>query len=207
MYIYIYIYVYIYIYIYIYINSNLTKEERHALYSLRDDTSIVIRETDKGCGIVVWDREDYLAETRTQPKNKDVYQELKGNIQGPLERIIKHVLQKVRNRKDISDETLDYFLVNNSKLGRFYLLPKIQKRLNNVPGRPAISNPGYYTENISAFLEYHLKLVSQKVKSYIEDTSDFLHKLDTLPSLPEDIILCIIDVVGLYLISLMRMGW
>ena len=178
--------------------SNLTKQERHALYSLRDDTSIIIKEADKGSGIVVWDREDYLAEARTQLKDKDVYQELKGNIVGPLEKIIKSVLRKVRDRKDISDETLDYFLVNNPKLGRFYLLPKMHKRLYNVPGRPVISNSGYYTENISAFLEYHLKPISQKVKSYIKDTNDFLRKLDALPSLPEDTILCTIDVLGLY---------
>ena len=104
----------------------------------------------------------------------------------------------MRDRKDISDETLDYFLVNNPKLGRFYLLPKIHKRLYNVPGRPVISNSGYYAENISAFLEYHLKPISQKVKSYIKDTNDFLRKLDALPSLPVDTILCTIDVVGLY---------
>ena len=77
---------------------------------------------------MVWDREDYLAEARTQLKDKDVYQELKGNIVGPLEKIIKSVLRRVRNRKDISDETLDYFLVNNPKLRRSYLLPKIQKK-------------------------------------------------------------------------------
>ena len=97
--------------------SNLTKEERQAIYSLRDDTSIIIKVADKGCGNVVWEREEYLAEARTQLKDKDVYQELKGNIVGPLEKIIKSVLQKVGNRKDISDETLDYFLVNNPKLG------------------------------------------------------------------------------------------
>ena len=50
--------------------SNLTKEERQAIYSLRDDTSIIIKEADKGSGIVVWDREDYLAESRTQLKDK-----------------------------------------------------------------------------------------------------------------------------------------
>ena len=123
----------------------------------------IIKEADKGSGIVVWDREDYLAEARTQLKDKDVYQELKGNIEGPLEKIIKSVLRKVRDRKDISDETLDYFLVNNPKLGKFYLLPKIHKRLYNVPGRPVISNSGYYTENISAFLEYHLKPISNHI--------------------------------------------
>ena len=178
--------------------SNLKKEERQTIHSLRDDTSIIIKEAEKGSGIVVWDREDYLAEARTQLKDKDVYQELKGNIVGPIEKIIKSVLRKVRNRKDISDETLDYFLVNNPKLGRFYLLPKIHKRLHNVPGRPVISNSGYYTENMSAFLEYHLKPIAQKIKSYIKDTNDFLRKLDALPSLPEDIVLCTMDVVVLY---------
>ena len=118
--------------------------------------------------------------------DKDVYQELKGNIAGPLEKIIKSVLRKMRNRKYISGETSEIFLLNNSKLGRLYLLPKIRKRLHNVPGRPVISNFGYYTENKSAFLEYHLKLIAQKVKSYIKDTNDFLRKLDTLP-LPEDL--------------------
>ena len=40
--------------------SNPTKGERNALYFLRDDASIVIKEADKGSALVVWDREDYL---------------------------------------------------------------------------------------------------------------------------------------------------
>ena len=67
----------------------MTKEERQAIYSLRDDTSVIIKEADKGYRIVVWDREDYLAEARTQLKDKDVFQGLKGNIACPLEKIIK----------------------------------------------------------------------------------------------------------------------
>ena len=178
--------------------SNLTKEERQAISSLRDDTSIIIKEVDKGSGIVVWDREDYLAEARTQLEDKDVYQELKGNTEVPLEKILESVLRKVRNRRNIRDEALDNFLVNNPKLGRLYLLPKIHKRLYNVSGRRVIYNSGYYTENISASLEYHLKPIAQKVKSYIKNTNYFLRKFDALPSLPEDIILCTIDVVSLY---------
>ena len=113
-------------------------------------------------------------------------------------KVIKSVLRKIRNRGDISDETLDYFLVNNPKLGRFYLLPKIHKRLHNVPGRPVISNSSYFTENISSFLDFHLKPLTQKVKSYIQDTNEFLKKIANLPPLPDDFILCSIDVVGLY---------
>ena len=88
--------------------------------------------------------------------------------------------------------------ISNPKLGRFYLLPKIHKRLHDIPGRPVISNSSYYTEKISSFIEYHLKPLAQKVKSYIKDTNDFLRKLSNLPSLPEDVILYTIDVVGLY---------
>ena len=39
--------------------------ERNALYSLRDDTSIIIKEADKESGVVAWDRGDYLVETKT----------------------------------------------------------------------------------------------------------------------------------------------
>ena len=56
----------------------------------------------------------------------------------------------------------------------FYLLPKIHKRLHNVQGTPRISNSGYYTENVSSFLDHHLQALAQVVKSYIKDTTEFL---------------------------------
>ena len=65
---------------------------------------------------------------------------------------------------------MKYFEVNDPKFARFYLLPKIHKRLSNVPGRPVISKCGYYTENISAFLHFHLQPFAQAVKSYNKDT-------------------------------------
>ena len=39
--------------------------------------------------------------------------------------------------------------------------------------------------------------MAQTVKSYIKDTHDFLNKLCFLPKLPDNIILCTADVVGL----------
>ena len=89
-------------------------------------------------------------------------------------------------------------MINNPGLGRFYLLPKIHKRLNGVPGRPVISNCGYFTENISEFLYYHLQPLAKTVTSYIKDTNHFLKKLSELGEIPEDAILCTVDVVGLY---------
>ena len=104
----------------------------------------------------------------------------------------------MEDRGDIDDSTLNYLLINNPRLGRFYLLPKIHKRLNGVPGRPVISNCGYFTENISEFLDHHLQPLAKTVMSYIKDTNHFLKKLSELGEIPEDVILCIVDVVGLY---------
>ena len=67
--------------------SNLTKGERNALYSLRDDTSIIIKEADKGSCVV---------------DDKEVYQKLRGDAESPLEKIIKKMIRKLGNRGDIS---------------------------------------------------------------------------------------------------------
>ena len=40
--------------------------------------------------------------------------------------------------------------------------------------------------------------LARKVESYIKNTNDFLKKLHSLPNLPDDIVLCTVDVVGLY---------
>ena len=177
--------------------NNLTKEDREALYSLKDGPSIIIKGTDKGSVVVVWDREDYLKEAYRQLDDKEVYEQFSDNP-SVLANTLMKALEKIRLRWDLPKDTLGYFLVKDPKFARFYLLPKIHKRLHDVPGRPVISNCGYYTENISSFLDYHLQPLAQKVKSYIQDTNHFLNRLRSLGKLPQGAILCTVDVVGLY---------
>ena len=98
----------------------------------------------------------------------------------------------------MSSDTLNYFADEEPKFARFYLLPKIHKRLHNVPGRTVISNCGIYTENISSFLDYHLQPPAQKVKSSIMATNHFLNKIKKLGSFPDGAILCTMDVVDRY---------
>ena len=147
---------------------------------------------------MVWGREDYLQEASKQLEDGNIYEEVFGDCVSPLIKTIKESLFRINARGDISKHTLDYFLVDNPRLGRYYMLPKIHKRLFDVPGRPVISNSGYFTENISAFIDYHLQPLARQVKSYIKDTNDFLCRLKELDNLPDDFLLCTIDVVGLY---------
>ena len=89
-------------------------------------------------------------------------------------------------------------LSKNLNLGRFCLLPKIHKRISNVPGRPVISNNGTATENISAFLNFHLKKIVSTIPHILEDTRDFLQHLNQIGDIPENVLLVSYDVVGLY---------
>ena len=97
---------------------------------------------------------------------------------------------------------MKYFTYKYKKactLGKLYLLPKIHKRLFNVPGSPVISNWRTSTEKVSEFLDHHLKPVIQKGLSCIRDSQHFLEKIKTIGSAPKNAILVTADVVGLYL--------
>ena len=98
----------------------------------------------------------------------------------------------------MSDKEAEYLQVKGFKLGRFYLLPKIHKGLEDVVGRPVISNCGTATEHISEFLDFHLNPLVSSTKSYIKDTNHFLLLLDSIDEIPDNALLCTADVVGLY---------
>ena len=147
---------------------------------------------DKGSGIIIWDRYNYLPEARTRSEYKKVYQVAKGNVEDPLIKIIKIVLQKVKNRKGRSGKTLHCLLVNNPNLGRFFYF----QRYSNGSIAP-LADLLYLIWNITLKI-YHAKPRAQKGRSHRKSNNDFLGKLNALPSLPEDVTLCTQNVVDLY---------
>ena len=167
------------------------------------DRSIVIKKAGKGSCVVVWDRLDYLMEVEKQLKDRKVYQEVSfsENILTDLVEKSNTMFRNLRRKGVISEKELKYFSFEYKKvtnLGKLYLLPKIHKRLKNVPGRPVISNYGTPTEKVSEFLDHHLKPVMQNGWSYIKDSGDFLKKIRNVGNIPENAILGTADVVGLY---------
>ena len=61
-----------------------------------------------------------------------------------------------------------------------------------------ISNNGTATENISAFLDFHLKNIVSTIPHTLEDTRDFLQRLNQIGDIPGNALLVSFDVVGLY---------
>ena len=87
----------------------------------------------------------------------------------------------------MTEKQLKYFAIAHKKatnLRKMYLLPKIHKRLFNVPGRPVIDS--------------HLEGIMQESWSYIKDSNDFVNKTTNLEDILQDALLVTADVVGLY---------
>ena len=104
--------------------NNLTKDERNATYSLKDDKSIIIKGADSGAAGIVWDRENYLKKGSKQLEDKQVYPEVPNDSTALVSTIFKS-LEKIRKREDMSQDTLNYFIVKDLKFARFYLLPNV----------------------------------------------------------------------------------
>ena len=101
----------------------------------------------------------------------------------------------------IAKKELKYFTYEYKKacnLRKMYILPKIHKRLSDVPWKTVISNCGMPAEKVSEFLDYILNPVMQNGKSYITNSGHFLEKIKNISTLPENTILVTADVVGLY---------
>ena len=75
--------------------NNLTKEEHDALYSLRDDSTVIIKGADKGSVVVAWDSGDYLKETYKQLEDREMYKEVPNDPNILVNAIIK-ALEKIR---------------------------------------------------------------------------------------------------------------
>ena len=92
-------------------------------------------------------------------------------------------ISKGLNQEDkITEKHFEYF-TKVTNLGKMYLLPKIHKRLCDVPGRPVILNCGIPTEKALEFLDNQLKEVMQ-------NSIDFTKKIKHLKNIPGNAIYC-----------------
>ena len=159
---------------------------------LKNYRDIIIKEADKGSAVVVWDRKDYCSEAYRHLNDMVVYEKLQENPLNDISDRVKQAFKPLLDKGYISSKNLEYLVVPRPRLGRFYLLPKIHKRLENVPGRPVISNCGTATERLSEFLDFHIQPLVEGVPSVIKDSTHFLKRLEDLGHIPSTAILCTI---------------
>ena len=177
--------------------SNITRKEREALATLKQDPNIVIFQADKGSAVVVQNRSAYLAEANKQLNGKDengadVYQSVQFDPTTKFTNRVREAVNKALHSGVIDEETANYLIVEDAKPGNIYFVPKIHKPQRPPPARPTCNTIRSAAANISEWVDYQLQPVVEKLPSHIKDDNDFLRKLADLNNsgrLPPDTLL------------------
>ena len=176
--------------------QNLTKGEINSLNNLKKREDIIITKADKGGAVVIINVEDYLKEARRQLDDTEFYQKASNDLTETHASIVNKAIKDFAKEKLLPEHVAKALIVDDPKTAKFYLLPKIHKK--NNPGRPITNAIGCATSTIAEFVNFQLQPFVEKLKSYIQDTTDFLNQLAKIDKLPEDAILVTMDVSALY---------
>ncbi len=178
---------------------NMTRAETQALRELAADPDIVIKNADKGSGIVIEDREKYIADGKEHLEDTNIYEKIDADPTLQLAKAINKFTNRMHDKGIIDSPTHTYLHFKDEQMPRtqqLYFLKKIHK--NPIAVRPIVSGCGGPTEKISQLVDLHLQPHVKNVDSYIKDTNHIIDLIENT-TIPQHCILATIDVKALYL--------
>ena len=179
--------------------DNLTPGERVALRELKalSDT-VIIKPADKGSAVVLQDVTDYIQEGHRQLSDRNFYHHVDHDLSSDHVSAIEDKVEDMHKKKEICKKVRDYLLNFPMRISRFYMLTKIHKGKFPPLGRPIISGNGCPNERISQFVDFFLKEVAPKGRSFLKDTTTFLQCINANSVIQPDCLLVTLDVTSLY---------
>ena len=178
-------------------SPNLTEVQISDLRKLKNNPYLIFKPADKGGGIVIMNKHDYILKAKEQINNTKYYKKLDSNPTLQIARDVSDFINYLEIKNIITNKIADFLQPTfPPRTPVFYGLPKIHKK--ECPLRPIVSANESPTENLSAFIDYICQPIMKNLNSYIKDTKDFLKLILTFPPLPPGAILVTADVVSLY---------
>jgi hypothetical protein len=177
--------------------NNLSKKQRYALRRLKNRHDIILKPADKGSGVVILNHEQYLKEAHRQLDNDKHYLQLSHNTIPETQNIIKDNVNTHVQTGSLPLASAKSLIIPNPRPGKFYMLPKIHKDINNPPGRPIIATNDHPTQRLSEYVDEHIKEFLPQIPSHIKDTNHFIEICQNT-NLPANSRLVTFDVGSLY---------
>ena len=179
-------------------HGNLDKTEKQSLLDLKADTSIIIREADKGGAVVVLNKSDYVNECYRQLLDEKTYTKLASNPSGQFKTTVNASLQDFFHAGDLTKKEFDFLNNQHPITPVFYTLPKIHKNLEKPPGRPIVSGIDSLTAPLSSFVDFFIRPINEQLPSFVKDTGHMISIVESLEPVTGDTILVTLDVEALY---------
>ena len=176
---------------------NLSSDEKDAFYSLLHNENIVIRPADKGSGIVVVDKTEYIHRLHKEMTDSESYKEIPQDLTETATKTVKKLVNKMFKEGVINKDLQQYLIPKYPKNGKLKGNPKLHK--DGAPFRTIVSGVNTPTERMAEVVEHELNDYVINSPTYIRDTTDFINKLREIKStIPTNALLFCFDVEKLY---------
>ena len=152
-------------------SSNMDKEERAALKTLRQDKNIVVLPADKGNATVVMDSARY-EEKVTSLLEDPIYKRVKRDPTAATERKVLKEVRELEKKELIPRNLGTRIKPSASKSPKLYGLPKIHK--TNMPMRPIVSCIGSPTYHLAKYVTTLISPLTGHTSSFIKNSQDFV---------------------------------
>ena len=157
---------------------NLTPTETKNLRKLTYNPNLILKPVDKNMGISIIHKPLYL-ELCNQHLNSTDYLKLTYNPLSETSKTVNDSLTSLLNNRKISERLYKQLKPPvKCRLGRFYALPKLHKKLLDI--RPIVSSINHPTERISKHLHHTLIQSAKKAITYIGSSQELIKKLQNI---------------------------
>ena len=134
---------------------------------LNANRNIVTKSDDKGCGVVVWDKDLYIQEANRQLSDETTYTKINEDPTPADQKVVRDTVKNLI--KNIHLPSSAKSLINCcSQVANFHMLPKIHKP--NSPGRPISSYHSCPTFYIATYLDGILTPIVSQLPTFIQDS-------------------------------------
>ena len=157
------------------------------------DIDIIITKPDKGNGIVIVSRLDYLNKMKQLLSDNTKFKPLTSNPTKAREESLSSYLRKLRKDGIIDDAVFQKILPSGSSPGVLYGLPKVHK--TGCPFRPIVSSVNTYNYNLASYLVGILQPISTNQHT-VKDSFRFVDWAKSFKH--NNGIMCSFDVCSLF---------
>lgn len=177
--------------------SNKNSDFQTSMKQICARNDIIIRPADKGGGIVILNKTDYLDEMNRLLSDNETYTSLASNPTTRYKKELLSLVDRAFQSGIVNKKEKAYLVPSAPSIPVIYYLPKVDKSLTKPPGRPIISGIDSVTARIGRYVDQFLQPLVMATPSHLKDTSQVIKILADF-EWREGCLLATADVASLY---------
>ena len=177
---------------------------RNYCKSLRSNDKIIITKSDKGSGVVILNKSDFITKMNLILDDASKFQQIgsvsTNNNTAKIETKIQRRLLQLSNGGVMHESVYNQIRPTGSLRPRLYGLPKVHKK--EVPLRPIFSMVGSSQHALAKYLAVVIDLVFQLYSSNcVKDSFTFAKEMQDLQMHSKETFLCLLDIRSLFTLA------